>query len=481
MNIYHFLGRFSLARMPLSSVQTSWMKCHQQQRLSSATALFVHKIRTNSSNNVNLSSYSRRNEHEKPKCLFRNNKLKNRRYTSNRSLICTSMSQNSNHFSNNPTTDGTSTQTTPSSDEIQKYLSSNDNSDDGVTIYHILKSSIEILEKYSAPEPIQSACHLLSYTLQDDFKWEDNGFSVLLQIYEHQSNNRDGNQNYNQISGKKITIQELTNYSHMLERRINKEPLQYIIGQWDFYNCIIKTRKPCLCPRPETEELVDYVVKDIKKILYERKEIEKFHHQHNRNNDFKKEKIRLLDVGSGTGAIGIAIAKEFSPSDVEVIAIDVQQEAIQLCVENGLNILGETQTQYESILCSANEFTNDNCSGEESKYKFGFDIVVSNPPYIPRRDMETLTDDVVGYEDYGALCGGDDGMDVIRDIVERLHEWCNENAICWMEVDTSHPKLMSAWISNKSEEIKGDVEFLEDVRDMYGLDRFVRLRINKPK
>ena len=58
------------------------------------------------------------------------------------------------------------------------------------------------------------------------------------------------------------------------------------------------------------------------------------------------------------------------------------------------------------------------------KYNFDFDLVVSNPPYIPKDDMSTLSDDVVNYEDDGALCGGDDGMDVIQDIVKRLPEWC---------------------------------------------------------
>jgi release factor glutamine methyltransferase len=69
-----------------------------------------------------------------------------------------------------------------------------------------------------------------------------------------------------------------------------------------------------------------------------------------------------------------------------------------------------------------------------------FDIVVSNPPYIPAKDMDMLSKDVVGYESDRALCGGEDGLDIIRHIVHRLPEWTNGN--CWLEVDDSHPSLI---------------------------------------
>jgi methylase of polypeptide subunit release factors len=77
---------------------------------------------------------------------------------------------------------------------------------------------------------------------------------------------------------------------------------------------------------------------------------------------------------------------------------------------------------YTATLVSANDY----------KPEHPFDIVVSNPPYIPRKDMTYLTDDVTKYESDQALCGGDDGMDVIRTIIRRLPEWCNSEAVCWM-------------------------------------------------
>jgi len=253
----------------------------------------------------------------------------------------------------------------------------------------------------------------------------------------------------------------------------------------------------------------------------------------------RRRKIRILDVGCGTGAIGIALANLF-PHDVQVCAIDVTRAAVDLSNENARSILfgrkcstddnGEMESdgdgmddgggtdgshQYQSILCSAADYTNggknemttmkekDN-DMEDGRFMFEYDIIVSNPPYIPSNDMKTLTSDVVDFEDYGALCGGGDGLDVIRDILRRLPEWCEKQEtrmgmddgavdddddnddstmlhaqplfrpICWMEVDTSHPTLIEKVVEGS---FKDDIDFLEGLKDFGGLDRFVKLEI----
>ncbi len=432
----------------------------------------------------------------------------------------------------------TSFSTSLSKREIQRILSGNNNiiniddkertavheRQDNQSIYKTLQAAIELMEKYQSPEPTISACHLLSFALKDDFKWEDNGFSILYSLLQN-TDSSDGSANSTHLNNnrsesgavalrdKLLTNEELDAFSSMVQRRMTNEPIQYIIGQWDFHDITIKVRPPCLCPRPETEELVEYVAKDIRNLLFIRKNYSKTSSSGSSSSSGRK--VRVLDVGCGTGAISIALAKMFSPNDVQFVSIDVAREAIDLTKENANCILGDDDRNgeyFNTFLCSASDFTNEkeniekeNIKSYESEdkgsdqYEFGFDIVVSNPPYIPKRDMETLSEDVVGYEDYGALCGGDDGMDVIRDIVKRLPEWCYResegdgtyvgDAICWMEVDTSHPMLMSEWLTPTSDDQSydmagkhfGGVEYVEGLSDIFGLDRFVKLKIKNEK
>jgi len=198
-----------------------------------------------------------------------------------------------------------------------------------------------------------------------------------------------------------------------------------------------------LCPRPETEELVMRVVESVEK------------------------PDRILDIGCGTGCIGIALA-DLLPSS-QVIALDIEPIAIATAEENAEAILGtDWKERYRATLTSAEDY-------ELSEDADPFDVIVSNPPYIPAADMKTLDANVVQFESEAALCGGHDGLDVIRIIVRKLPSWCRTGAICWMEVDPSHPSLLQTWLENEGNEL--GVEFESHHKDIFGLDRFVKLRI----
>ena len=349
-----------------------------------------------------------------------------------------------------------------------------------MTVKDALQKSVQALQTHDAPEPELSACHLLSQVLSLP---PSNGFSFLLEILDNDTTHQE-------ISQRRLQCDEAEQYKSMLLRRLQHEPIQYILGEWDFYDFTLKCRAPILCPRPETEELVDWVRQDIISSMNTQR-------LNNNQNETEGKRIRILDVGCGTGAIGLALARLFP--DAEVVAIDISPEAVKLSMENAAMLqinTGDTASitscvkgcRYQALCCSAKDFTNQykQATNKPQPFQFEFDFVVSNPPYIPPSDMNSLTRDVIQYESHLALCGGgNDGLDVIRDIVERLPEWTRDAAFgkgdLFMEVDTSHPVLIEQWLGSDctDADATNSAFFVESRKDVFGKDRFVKVRAVK--
>ena len=173
-----------------------------------------------------------------------------------------------------------------------------------------------------------------------------------------------------------------------LERKISGEPLQYILGEWEFYSLRVFCGKGCLIPRPETEFLAEYIIKNLPK------------------------NGRFLDLCTGSGCICAAVLK--SRPDASCVAVDISPEALEYAKKNA---------QYHNI-CDRMEIINaDLChfcpDGE-------FDIIASNPPYIKSEDMKTLSGEVL-HEPHIALDGKEDGLFFYRTIVERYSDRLCDN------------------------------------------------------
>lgn len=288
-------------------------------------------------------------------------------------------------------------------------------------------------------------------------------------------------------------------------------PVQYLVGEWDFHRISLEMEPPTLIPRPETEELVEMVLEWLHKEGLDTPLADR--------SGERRKGLRILDVGSGTGAIGLALLKQL-PVDARCVAIDVQEAAVRLSRRNAerTGLAGRYECVHADIASFANIIDNDDgteanssttsngggggnnkdsttssISSNEFDNDLSFDFIVSNPPYIPQRDMADLPADVAKHEDNAALNGGEDGLDVVREIVRRSPRLLRRGGPrqLWMEVDTSHPRVMQNWLGlglgvdgvlGKGTEQQGDkqnglhgVTTFEWRSDMFRRPRFVRL------
>ena len=189
----------------------------------------------------------------------------------------------------------------------------------------------------------------------------------------------------------------------MVERRCRREPLQYILGNQSFMNLKLRTDSRALIPRPETELLAEHCIRLIKK-------------------DYPRfAPFRLLDIGTGTGALALGIAK--AASNVRAVGVDISPDALELAKENcGLCGLEERVTFLQSDLFSAVE-------GQV------FDGIVSNPPYIPTRVVPELMPEVSRFEPHIALDGGEYGMDFYQRIIPQAAYFLKSGGFIALEAE----------------------------------------------
>lgn len=235
-------------------------------------------------------------------------------------------------------------------------------------------------------------------------------------------------------------------------KRLNRVPVQYIIGDWDFYGFTISTIPPVLIPRPETEELVDQIISS--KIL----------------SGISAPKI--LDIGIGSGVIGIALLSVYPTATC--LGIDISKEAVSLSRRNADEVLKNLDPRrYVSSLESFEVFCRN------STYNSSFDLIVSNPPYIPTAEMLYLDPEVAWYEDEKALHGGADGLDMINEILDNASSLLRPDGPkeVWMEVSQSHPESIESTTLTPNSRYQAIIDYCgkyEWYKDLSGQPRFIR-------
>ena len=256
-------------------------------------------------------------------------------------------------------------------------------------------------------------------------------------------------------------------FERMCTQRLNRVPVQYILGDWDFRELTLTLRPPTLIPRPETEELVQLVLD-----------------AHGGEPESQDAASAFLDVGCGSGAIGLALLHSLRGSTC--VGIDVSEDAVALATLNAEQC-GLSQ-RYAAHLVP------DGIAGYDSSFEAGegaqgegagsstttalFDVIVSNPPYIPRADMAALEAEVAHHEDDRALCGGNDGLDVVRDLLRAAPRLLNPEGprAIWLEVDTSHPPLIEGWLRDEPQATELCMVMTRWLPDAFGRPRFCEVR-----
>ena len=224
------------------------------------------------------------------------------------------------------------------------------------------------------------------------------------------------------------TVEENHLVEEIYTKLANHIPAQYIIGHAEFFGMQLKVDERVLIPRPETEELVELILAEN-----------------------PKENLKVLDIGTGSGAIALALAK--SRPDWTITASDISQDALDLASKNAeiqnLNIFLKKSDCFSEI---------------SSKY----DIIVSNPPYISRSDESEVGLNVLHSEPHLALFADEDGLAIYRRIAEDSKDYLNDGGKIYLEIGYKQGQSVPALFKENFPEKQ-----VRTLRDQFGQDRMV--------
>ena len=227
---------------------------------------------------------------------------------------------------------------------------------------------------------------------------------------------------------KEVSEEEKQFVKGIFQQLVDHKPAQYIIGQADFFGMQLKVDERVLIPRPETEELLELIL-----------------------SENPEENLKVLDIGTGSGAIALALAK--NRTDWSVTATDISQEALDLALENAKN-------QNLNIF-----FKKSDCFTEISEK---YDIIVSNPPYISREDASEVGLNVLHSEPHLALFADEDGLAIYRRIAEDAKEHLKDGGKIYLEIGYKQGQSVSDLFRKHLPEKR-----VRTLKDQFGQDRMV--------
>ena len=233
---------------------------------------------------------------------------------------------------------------------------------------------------------------------------------------------------------KELTKEQYDEFLGYINDRINGRPVAYIVGNREFMGLDFFVKEGVLIPRPDTETLVEEIIQLCKN---------------------KNEEINIVDIGTGSGAITVSLAKYIENS--KITSLDISDIPLEVGKINAVNNGVDNRIEF----LKSDVFTA--IKNTEKK----FDIIVSNPPYIPKKDIETLHTQVKDYEPYNALEGGEDGLDFYRQITEESVQYLKQGGILAYEVGHDQAEDVSKIMKYHG------YDKIYTKKDIQGIDRVV--------
>jgi len=277
-----------------------------------------------------------------------------------------------------------------------------------MTVAEALQTGSEALGNASVASPERESSLLLRHVLQCDA-------AFLYAHPEHRLN----------------AVQSIL-FKAVLKRRASHEPFQYISGVQEFYGLEFEVTPEVLIPRPETEILVEAAISEFR--------------------DAKE--VRFCEIGVGSGCISISILANLPLA--AAIGVDVSRTALNVARQNaGKHGVAERLGLLESDVFQTVDTAD-------------FDLIVSNPPYVPDTDVETLQHEVRSFEPRSALEGGADGLDIVRRIVEDSPKFLRQKGLLLIEIGWDQSKAVRELLEP---EIWDNVQFLPDLQ---GIPRILK-------
>jgi release factor glutamine methyltransferase len=224
-----------------------------------------------------------------------------------------------------------------------------------------------------------------------------------------------------------LTPAQQAAYDALIQRRRASEPIQYITGEQEFYGLALRVTPAVLIPRPETEQLVEAVLAELD----------------------GARPLRILDVGTGSGAIAIALAHHLPHASVT--AVDLSSAALEVAASNAArHALTDRIRFIQSDLLAA-------LSPDEPP----FDLIVSNPPYVPTGDRAGLHPQVRDHEPASALFAGPDGLDIYRRLIPQARAALRPDGLLALEIGHNQREAIASLLSGWNQ-----LRFLDDLQQI---------------